>query len=101
MSLKSWWFPSESNPNKPPYETMLNDDESLSCNCPGWTRRLERSGRRSCRHTRLVEAGLADDCAVKVIDYRTGSTQNPISFRQPKKTGEKTINLNKSRRIAW
>jgi hypothetical protein len=100
MSLKSWWFPSETNPNKPPYETMLNEDESLSCNCMGWTRRVDRSGRRSCRHTRLVESGAADDYALKVIDYRTGSTQKPVTFRQPK-TGDKTTNLSKGRKVAW
>lgn len=100
MSLKSWWFPSETNPSKPPYETMLNDDESLSCNCMGWTRRCV-GGRRSCRHTRMVEAGVADEYAMKVVDYRTGSTQRPVPFRQPKQGGGKTTNLNKGRRVAW
>jgi hypothetical protein len=41
------------------YETLLYDDKSTSCDCPGWCRRVQSDGSRSCKHTRLVEAGRA------------------------------------------
>lgn len=54
---KAWNFRSDSNPDKM-YQTRLYDDRSLSCNCPGWTRRRERI----CRHTTMVLGGTADQC---------------------------------------
>ena len=54
-----WTFTSDSNPAIT-YETLLYTDGSLSCNCPGWTRRLAADGSRSCKHTRAVDMGQAD-----------------------------------------
>jgi hypothetical protein len=54
-----WTFTSDSNPATQ-YETLLYADGSLSCNCPGWTRRLAADGSRSCKHTRAVDMGQAD-----------------------------------------
>ena len=54
-----WTFPSGSNPNIE-YETLQYADGSTSCGCPGWTRRVAADGSRSCKHTRYVDMGTAD-----------------------------------------
>lgn len=62
--VRTWTFRSESNPNKA-YETILYDDGTLSCNCPGWTQRCQ-GGFRTCKHVRMAEAGTADRYAEAV-----------------------------------
>lgn len=52
-----WAFRSESNAEKT-YQTCEWEGGLLSCDCPGWTRRNPPTG-RTCRHVRLVQAGLA------------------------------------------
>ena len=42
--------PSSSNPNVE-YLTLIYTDGTMSCNCPGWTRRVAEDGSRSCKHT--------------------------------------------------
>ncbi len=54
-----WTFPSDSNPNVN-YETLQYVDETTSCNCKGWTRRVAGDGTRSCKHTRYIDMGVAD-----------------------------------------
>ena len=46
------------------YETIWNFDGdlrnyfyTLTCNCPGWTRRVQPDGSRMCVHTRLIQSG--------------------------------------------
>lgn len=51
---KTWFFPSASNP-KVRYQTLEYTDGTLSCDCPGWTRRIDTNGNRSCKHVRAVE----------------------------------------------
>lgn len=51
----AWTFPSSSG--KKTYETLRYSDGSLSCDCPGWCRRVADDGSRTCRHTRSVETG--------------------------------------------
>lgn len=63
--VKTWTFESSSNPNKT-YETQLHDGGNTSCNCPGWTKRSVRT----CKHTRMVEQGIADRYAVSVWESR-------------------------------
>ncbi|MEQ2006257.1 MAG: hypothetical protein ABMA26_05625 [Limisphaerales bacterium] len=55
-----WQFTSDSNPDIN-YETLRYTDQSMSCNCPGWTRRVAADGSRSCKHTRAVDMGRADE----------------------------------------
>lgn len=64
---KVWAFEGS---GKEPYQTLQYEDASLSCNCPGWTRRVANDGSRSCKHTRLVQMDMADGVALKatVID---------------------------------
>ena len=54
-----WTFHSDSNPDIN-YETLRYTDQSMSCNCPGWTRRVAADGSRSCKHTRSIDMGTAD-----------------------------------------
>jgi len=64
--LTCYVFASESD-CKRLYQTLVYDNGSLSCSCKGWT--FKRSVTRSCRHTRLVEAGLADRQCLSRKDY--------------------------------
>ena len=64
---KVWTFASSSGGKT--YETLLYNDFSTSCDCPGWTRRVADDGTRSCRHTRLVHLGQADEEALRSHDY--------------------------------
>jgi len=65
---KTWTFQSDSNPNKT-YETLLYVDGSTSCGCPGWTRKVDAKGNRSCKHTRSVHQNRADQDSVSLFDY--------------------------------
>ncbi len=66
---KVWTFESESKAGKI-YETLQYTDGESSCNCPGWTRRVAEDGSRSCRHTRLVDQGIADQECVSKNSYK-------------------------------
>src|ERR1035437_258961 len=63
-----WSFASDSNPNIE-YETLQYLDGSTSCNCKGWTRRLAADGSRSCKHTRYVDMGIADNHCTATHNY--------------------------------
>ena len=40
------------------YTTLLYADGTASCNCPGWTRRVDKeTGSRTCKH--IISAGYA------------------------------------------
>lgn len=71
---KVWLFASESNPGKH-YQTLQRDDGNLSCDCPGWTRRVARDGSRTCKHVRLVLLDLADKFATTFSDRREAKGQ--------------------------
>lgn len=75
---KTWTFVSDSNPDKE-YETLQMTDLSTSCNCPGWTRRVDAQGHRSCKHTRLVDQGRADKVCVAMKDYT--KTDERVKFQ--------------------
>jgi len=49
-ALRTWRYQSKSSPDKY-YTVRLNEDETLSCNCPGW---IFSKKPKSCRHTREV-----------------------------------------------
>lgn len=70
-------FASSSNPNKT-YQTLQYVDGTLSCDCPGWTRRVQPDGTRACRHTREVEFGSARHTAKNVVEYAPG-----VAVRRP------------------
>lgn len=83
--IKVWIFGSSSDPDKT-YETLQYENRSVSCSCPGWTRRIAPDGTRSCRHVRLVHMGLADEEAVRFVDY----TNEPRALSEPANTTSKT-----------
>jgi hypothetical protein len=64
-----WTFKSDSNTSKS-YETLQYDDGTTSCGCMGWTRRIAADGSRSCKHTRMVDMGIADRECTASHDYR-------------------------------
>ena len=68
-----WTFVSSSNPSHE-YETLQYSDGAVSCNCPGWTRRVASNGSRSCKHTRLVDMGRADLHCAASHDYDNSTT---------------------------
>jgi len=63
-----WSFASDSNSNVE-YQTLQYADGSTSCNCKGWTRRVAPDGSRSCKHTRLVDMGTADQSCKATHSY--------------------------------
>jgi hypothetical protein len=65
---KTWTFQSDSN-TRVTYETLQYASGETSCNCPGWTRKVDAHGHRSCKHTRLVHQNLADKLSLAKIDY--------------------------------
>jgi len=45
------------------YRVSRDENGALSCNCPGWTRRVDkRTGERTCRH---VEQVLAEGISIR------------------------------------
>ena len=76
-----WTFASDSNSDRD-YQTLRYPDGTLSCNCPGWTRRVAGDGSRSCKHTRWVDLGQAGRHCSATHSYQT-STPQPI-HAQPK-----------------
>lgn len=64
---KTWAFRSSNGHTM--YQTLLFAGGETSCDCPGWTRRVAPDGSRSCKHTRMVELGIADSIAEKFMDY--------------------------------
>ena len=65
---KSWMFASSSGSGI--YETILYVTGATSCNCKGWTSHLDKkTGQRSCKHTRMVEQGVADQAAESCHNY--------------------------------
>jgi hypothetical protein len=78
---KVWRFPSSSSDKT--YETLQYDDDTTSCNCPGWTRRVAVDGSRSCRHTRLVDQGCADMECLTSHDYADGFVAEKPKIQTP------------------
>jgi hypothetical protein len=72
---KCWTFLSSRGDRR--YQTLLYQDGTASCDCPGWCRRVAGDGSRSCRHTRLVMLGTADRECDSAHDYATGSSSRP------------------------
>src|SRR5580765_5358875 len=86
---KVWTFESDSNPNIE-YETLQYSDGSTSCNCKGWTRRVAGDGTRSCKHTRYVDIGIADQNCVASHNYQEQSQRKEISINAKSKTVQLT-----------
>lgn len=81
----AWCFKSSSGPKL--YQTIQYTDSSLSCDCPGWTRRVAPDGSRTCKHVRSVLIGTAQMEAVR-HNALSGSKDLPANFplAEPKTT---------------
>src|SRR6266478_2223417 len=82
-----WTFASDSNPTIE-YETLQYVDGTTSCSCKGWCRRVAADGTRSCKHTRYVDLGVADNHCRATHSYEsqkkdTSHAKNHI-FHAPK-----------------
>lgn len=74
-------FQSDSNPNKQ-YQTLQYVNGTTSCECPGW--KFKRPGnQRLCKHTRWVDAGLANQHAIKVTEYSVVTTKRTPQRAMP------------------
>lgn len=73
---KAWTFQSSSGSGT--YETLQYEDGSTSCGCPGWTRRVDPSGNRSCKHTRLIDMNRADLDCLASKDYGQPMVKQPV-----------------------
>lgn len=79
-----WTFGSDSNPDIN-YETLRYTDQSMSCNCPGWTRRVAADGSRSCKHIRSIDMGTADQQSTATHSYEALKPQpQPHNHAQTK-----------------
>lgn len=71
------------------YQTLVLENGTVSCDCPGWTKRCV-GGVRTCKHTRLVEAGCGQQHCLKFIDKSNGKSPWPApatSTLEPAATG--------------
>ena len=75
--IATYWFASSSGSGT--HETLAYADGTTSCSCHGWCRRIDSSGHRSCKHTRMVEAGIARRHATS---YRNHDEPPQISNQQ-------------------
>jgi hypothetical protein len=100
--VKVWTFPSSSNPDKT-YETLLRESGYRSCNCPGWCQRVAKNGSRSCKHTRLVDQGIADQECTASHTYTESQPAPPITQTAPpvRLKGQSKGTLPATRKIRW
>ena len=89
---KVWTFQSDTNSSKT-YETLQYVNGSTSCNCFGWTRRIQ-NGIRTCKHTRYVDQGVAEQYCLSSHSY--AAQEEPV-----KKIILKTVNKSGGRKIVW
>lgn len=79
--FRSYFFRSDSRPDKL-YQTLEYENGQTSCDCPGWTRRNPPGG-RTCKHTRLVSAGLAANAGsgtVRIVHHTIKAAQEGEPF---------------------
>ncbi len=78
---KVWTFASDSNPNVE-YQTLQYVDGTTSCSCKGWCRRVAADGTRSCKHTRYVDLGVADNHCRATHTYEPQKKEIPHAKHQ-------------------
>lgn len=70
-AVKGWIFGSSSSDAE--YETLKYPGDRTSCNCPGWTRRIQPDGSRACKHTRWVTTpGDAEKYCIRKMTREDG-----------------------------
>jgi len=77
----TWQMPSDSSDKV--YETIEYTDGTTSCNCMGW--KIKKLGQeRTCRHTRLVDQGIADRHATSVWHNSALAASNAAAKVDPR-----------------
>jgi hypothetical protein len=74
---RTYSFESSSDRNRF-YQTIVWSDGLISCDCPGWTRRVQPDGSRTCKHTRSVRAGTAHLEAFRVVPGSGAAYTAPV-----------------------
>ena len=64
--LKSFQTRSKSNPSLV-HTTLVYQDGTMSCNCPGWIRHVQADGTRHCRHLDGAINGSMGEVPAQVI----------------------------------
>jgi len=77
---KCWTFASSRGGRR--YQSLLYVDGSTSCDCPGWCKRVASDGSRTCKHTRSILMGSADQECESMHDYHAAVTA-PVSASMP------------------
>ena len=75
-------FASESSCKE--YETLVLITGQITCGCPGWTRRVDASGGRTCKHVRAIQSGRGEQQAIAHVRYSGVQKPQPRSQPQPK-----------------
>ena len=96
---KVWTFKSDSSDKE--YETILYTDGSISCNCFGWTRRVQPDGNRTCKHVRAIEMNRADSQCVSSKDYSESGPSPVQKIKEPKTKVKVGKNIPIARKIIW
>jgi hypothetical protein len=60
------------------YETLVYTDGSMSCDCKGWT--MKRGDTRHCKHTRMIDMGIAEQEAESFKDYTVKQAAPKVQF---------------------
>lgn len=79
--IEWWYFKSSSSDNR--YETIRRASGTISCDCPGWTRRVSKDGTRTCKHIREVIAFNGNPPSCSAIYHRVDTNGFPIKAAQP------------------
>lgn len=79
--LREWPFESSSSDKIYTTVAYKTDNEiQLSCNCPGWTRRVAPDGSRSCKHTKQVEPDWVREVPIRDLPLLIGYKFNNPSL---------------------
>ena len=74
-------YPSSSDPAKS-YAVLQYADNSTSCNCPAWTRRVADDGSRECKHTKKLKEQYPE-AKSRTEPYRNGG-RGTVAVTVPK-----------------
>ena len=101
---KVWTF--ESSSGSATYETLQYTDGTTSCNCRGWAIKKKGTDYRTCKHTRMVDQGIADDYCISCKNYaevkQPSQVSSPVKEKKVKKVQTNAPEQKVApRRIQW
>lgn len=83
VPIYAWTFKSSSGSGY--YETLKWLSGALTCDCPGWTRRTQPDGSRTCKHVRSVTVDPETPTAVSRGPVGTMDPYTDLAFNELKK----------------